>query len=222
MGIFNIILRNYHDFQDGRGKVKARRHKNGGGWVADTAFVSSSDTYIDKDAKVSDFAIIDGKSKIIGKVDISGKAYINSSTIRNNVCSKHSPLTIKDNVTISKSEINVNQLYFDSAVSTANITDKVYIGNSKINIITRPYSRGLISNDVKIRDVTTDIPTSLIGNYEINDPIYWVTLPKNVIVTSLRHKNKILIDDNNFSFIDAATAINNIKNHRDSLYLSNK
>jgi NDP-sugar pyrophosphorylase family protein len=126
MGIFNIILRNYHDFQDGRGRVKARRHKNGGGWVADTAFISSSDTYIDKNANVYDFAVIDGKSKIFGKVNISGKTYIDASTIRNNVYSKHFSLIIKNNVSIGKSEINVNQLYFDSAISlTADITDKV-------------------------------------------------------------------------------------------------
>jgi hypothetical protein len=43
------------DFQDGNGPVPAHQHSDGGGWVADTAYVDDS-VYVGPDALVFDSA----------------------------------------------------------------------------------------------------------------------------------------------------------------------
>jgi hypothetical protein len=39
------------DFEDGNGPVPAKKHSNGGGWVADTATVADT-AYVGPDARV--------------------------------------------------------------------------------------------------------------------------------------------------------------------------
>lgn len=48
-----------YDFKDGNGPVPAHQHPNGGGWVADTAFVVKS-VYVGADAKVYGNAVVYG------------------------------------------------------------------------------------------------------------------------------------------------------------------
>lgn len=51
------------DFQDGKGPVLAHRHENGGGWVANSAFVDST-TFIEADARVSGNARVYGNARV--------------------------------------------------------------------------------------------------------------------------------------------------------------
>jgi len=94
-----------HDFGDGRGRVPAHRHPNGGGWVAETAHVAPT-VYVERDAQVygharvcdhvnllgearvydhanlRDCVLVDGNARVYGKayardnVRISGKAHV--------------------------------------------------------------------------------------------------------------------------------------------------
>ena len=69
------------DFGDGNGPVRAHRHANGGGWVADTAQVAES-AYVGKLARVSgeaqvyDEAQVYGKARVFGEAQVSGKALV--------------------------------------------------------------------------------------------------------------------------------------------------
>ena len=53
-------------FDFGDGPVAAHRHPNGGGWVADTAFVAET-AYVGPDARVSDTAMVFGDAEVTEK-----------------------------------------------------------------------------------------------------------------------------------------------------------
>lgn len=52
-----------HDFKDGKGRVFAHRHDNGGGWVADTAYVAPT-VEVKRYAQVYDFARVIGNCRL--------------------------------------------------------------------------------------------------------------------------------------------------------------
>jgi hypothetical protein len=54
-----------HDFKDGRGRVFAHRHDNGGGWVADTAWVAPA-AKVTRNAQVFGFARVDSLCEVAG------------------------------------------------------------------------------------------------------------------------------------------------------------
>lgn len=60
-----------HNFGDGYGPVPAHRHINGGGWVADTAYVSPV-AYIGSNAAVCGDAKVCGNAKVYDGLPISG------------------------------------------------------------------------------------------------------------------------------------------------------
>ncbi len=62
-----------HDFRDGHGKVFAHRHDNGGGWVADTAYVAPS-VKVTRNAQVFDYAKVYDQCKITGSSYVFGHA----------------------------------------------------------------------------------------------------------------------------------------------------
>jgi len=57
-----------HDFQDGQGPVPAHRHRNGGGWVADTASVDET-SFVGFDAQF-DEARVFGEAQVYGVEDL--------------------------------------------------------------------------------------------------------------------------------------------------------
>jgi len=63
------------DFLDGNGPVPAHRHPNGGGWVADTATVDSSE-FVGPDAKVFGEAQVYGKARVSDSALVSGSARV--------------------------------------------------------------------------------------------------------------------------------------------------
>ena len=69
-----------HDFEDGNGPVPARRHGNGGGWVACTATVEDT-AYIGGNARVDGEARVTGEALVTGKAYIGGKALVTISPI---------------------------------------------------------------------------------------------------------------------------------------------
>jgi len=66
---------NVFDFQDGKGPVPAHRHRNGGGWVADTASVADS-AYVGPNAKVFDNAQVYSRAWVFGSAQIYGDAWV--------------------------------------------------------------------------------------------------------------------------------------------------
>lgn len=64
-----------HDFEDGNGLVSARKHKNGGGIVADTVTISE-DCYVGKDCLVYGNAIIKNGCKLSGNVRVYDYAMV--------------------------------------------------------------------------------------------------------------------------------------------------
>jgi len=69
-------MRTYkHDFKDGHGKVNAHKHKNGGGWVANTAHVDET-VFISKNAQVYGNARVYNNTRVFGNAWVSGDARI--------------------------------------------------------------------------------------------------------------------------------------------------
>ena len=62
------------DFNDGNGLVKAHKHENGGGWVAETANV-------DKTAFVECNASVSGDASVWGDASVSGNARVEKSPV---------------------------------------------------------------------------------------------------------------------------------------------
>lgn len=71
--------RSKHDFKDGRGRVFAHKHDNGGGWVEDTASVSD-DVYIGRYSQVFNKAQVSGGAVLRGRSFISGSAVVSGRT----------------------------------------------------------------------------------------------------------------------------------------------
>jgi NDP-sugar pyrophosphorylase family protein len=69
-----------HDFKDGMGRVPAKRHVNGRGWVAQTAVVEDS-VYVGPRCEVFENAYISGKVRLEGKARVCGKATISGHAI---------------------------------------------------------------------------------------------------------------------------------------------
>ena len=68
-----------HDFGDGEGLVPAHRHSNGGGWVADTAYVEDS-VYVGEFAKVYGDARVYGNAQVFGDAQVYGDALVYGNT----------------------------------------------------------------------------------------------------------------------------------------------
>ena len=66
------------DFQDGKGRVSAHQHPNGGGWVADTASVDET-AFVGPDAEVYGHAGVYGHARVFGNASVFGDAVIKTS-----------------------------------------------------------------------------------------------------------------------------------------------
>jgi hypothetical protein len=62
-------------FNFGQGPVPAHRHRNGEGWVADTAFVEST-VYVGPDARVYGDAQLYGDAQVYGHAQVFGEAWV--------------------------------------------------------------------------------------------------------------------------------------------------
>lgn len=75
-----------HDFKDGRGKVFAHHHVNGGGWVADTAKVADT-VFVGKAAQVFHNAVVEGRAyvgnyaRVFGNAHVSDRARVESRAV---------------------------------------------------------------------------------------------------------------------------------------------
>lgn len=69
-----------HDFKDGRGRVPARRHINGKGWIANTAVVEDS-VYVGPNSEVFNNACVSGRVRLEGNARVHGSAVVSGEVI---------------------------------------------------------------------------------------------------------------------------------------------
>ncbi len=75
-----------HDFGDGKGPVPAHRHPNGGGWIADSAFVDET-AFVGRDARVYGNARVYGDARVYDYARIYGHARVyGDRRVYHNVC----------------------------------------------------------------------------------------------------------------------------------------
>ena len=68
------------DFNDGNGPVSAKKHPNGGGWVADTAKVDET-AYVGRDAMVYGKARVYDNAMVLNNARVSGNAMVGGDTM---------------------------------------------------------------------------------------------------------------------------------------------
>lgn len=69
-----------HDFKDGNGKVFAHRHDNGGGWVADTAYVAPT-VEVKRNAQVFGFARVVDDCRLENYAQVCDRARLYNSVV---------------------------------------------------------------------------------------------------------------------------------------------
>lgn len=113
------------DFNDGSGLVLAHRHLNGGGWVADTAFVEET-VYVGQYAKIHGYAkitddvYIDEHADVAGYCTVKNQACIRGRAVIRGSCQILENAEISGNVFLAGQfkiggyrVLNGNQCYFD-------------------------------------------------------------------------------------------------------------
>lgn len=113
-----------HDFGDGLGKVRAHRHVNGGGWVADTATVAD-EVFVARNAAVYHKAKVTGNVRIDNRARVCGFAIIDSTGSINDYVFVAGKTTIKGNVVIR----GYARLYGGKFVGSNEIYDSVRVQN---------------------------------------------------------------------------------------------
>ena len=118
---------NFHDFKDGKGNVRAHRHPNGKGWVADTATVDDT-AYIGANASVFGFAKVKNNARIRQKASISGY-----SVIKDQACIKGEAIicgscTVKEHAEISGNAVIIRH---------TKIKDSTILSNDKASFRAR-------------------------------------------------------------------------------------
>lgn len=91
-----------YDFGDGNGSVPAHQHRNGGGWVANTAYVDDT-AYIGINARVFGYASIRNKAHIGERAEISGYATVKDNAIVKGYAAIIGSCTVKDQAHIAGS-----------------------------------------------------------------------------------------------------------------------
>ena len=114
-----------HDFGDGRGKVLAHKHANGGGWVADTAKVAD-EVFVGRRASVYHRASVSGDCHIADNAAICGRARIDATGTIDGGSFIAGNTDIKGNVTI----IGYARLYGGAFTGTTRIGGHVRVQNS--------------------------------------------------------------------------------------------
>jgi len=92
--------KNLYDFKGNGELIPAHRHCNGGGWVADTAYVEDT-VYIGKDSSVFGCATVKDKAVITERAEVSGYAIVKDSACIKGSAVIRGTCTVKDHAEIS-------------------------------------------------------------------------------------------------------------------------
>lgn len=89
-----------HDFKDGSGRVPARRHVNGKGWVAKTAVVEDS-VYVGPKCEVYNLAYVSGRVRLEGNARVSGNAVVSGEVIIKQNAHVYGSAVVRDMVVLN-------------------------------------------------------------------------------------------------------------------------
>jgi hypothetical protein len=96
-----------HDFKDGKGLVLSRRHKNGGGIVAESATVSD-DCIVAPRAEVGGNAMVLNGCKVLDQARVYGNAYVSNGVTLEDEVEVYGSAEVKyDIVLFGKSRVSV-------------------------------------------------------------------------------------------------------------------
>lgn len=84
-----------HDFKDGRGRVPAHRHDNGGGWVSDSAKVDDS-VYVGAHCQIYESARVRDNVRLEGRSEVRGFARVRDNVLLKNKVSVLGSARISD------------------------------------------------------------------------------------------------------------------------------
>jgi bifunctional N-acetylglucosamine-1-phosphate-uridyltransferase/glucosamine-1-phosphate-acetyltransferase GlmU-like protein len=88
-----------HDFKDGKGRVFAHRHDNGGGWVADTAWVAPT-VKVTRNAEVFDFARVHDNCEITGQSKVFNRARLFDAVTLSQRAAVHGHAIVRNSVLV--------------------------------------------------------------------------------------------------------------------------
>jgi len=97
-----------YDFQDGKGLVPAKRHSNGGGWVADSASVADT-AYVGPDAWVFGNAEVFGNARVFGNAKVSGNAGVYGNAEVSGNAGVYGNAEVSDNARINHTPVQVTR-----------------------------------------------------------------------------------------------------------------
>jgi carbonic anhydrase/acetyltransferase-like protein (isoleucine patch superfamily) len=124
----------YFDFRDGKGAVPAHRHTNGGGWVADTAYVSAN-AYVGPDAKVFDSARVVRYARVSENARVFGNAKVFGSAQASGGAQVSGYVQVFDTAIVSGyAKISGDARIFGNAIVS---NDAIVSGNAKVYGIKR-------------------------------------------------------------------------------------
>lgn len=131
-----------HDFKDGFGRVPARRHTNGKGWIANTAVVEDS-VYVGPRCQVYNNAYISGSVRLEGQARVYGSATVSGNVIiKQNGC-VHGRAVVRDQTFVA-----------DSAVIT---------GSAHVSGQTRMFNNARVCDSAQVISCTLRDTASIYG-----------------------------------------------------------
>lgn len=165
-----------HDFLDGNGRVFARKHDFGKGWVANTARVDDS-VYVAPKAAVYQFAQVRGQCRVENRARVFGSAKINDRVVlRNNAlvfgnAEIIGTIFLHDNVSISGNALVTGE---STARGSINVTERACVINSTIGGTGRISGdamalRSNISGDVWLSGSVTAVHATIKGSVRLKE-----------------------------------------------------
>ena len=104
-----------HDFDDGCGAVRAHRHPNGGGWVADTAH-ADTDAFVGPEASVFD------RAQILGNASVSGSAWVRGDAVLSGSASVAGDAVVEGNARVSGDAEIMDNAYVSGDVEVGGVS----------------------------------------------------------------------------------------------------
>jgi NDP-sugar pyrophosphorylase family protein len=163
-----------HDFKDGRGRVFAHKHDNGGGWVENTAKVDDA-VYVGARCEVFQQAQVLNTVRLEGRVKISGFARVrDAAVLKHNaeVCGRAKigdAAKIYDNSRVGghariggASEMHGTCRVFGNAnIFESTLRDKVSVGGD-CHVVNSGL-HGVGANGIQVGDLAAIVRTSIYG-----------------------------------------------------------
>lgn len=142
-----------YDFNDGNGLVPAHKHSNGGGWVANTAYVENT-AYVCSNAEVFGYAQVYGYACVFDNAKVYEYAVV------------YDDARVSGNAHVSgNSEVRDDARVFDNATVS---------GNAIVQDDARIYGNSYVSGNAKVRDSALVFDDAIVGGKAKVEGSAWV------------------------------------------------